>query len=326
MVRLSRSVLLAATVSLAGGVLTAPGAAYAADTTTQLSATQMVVALEPVTIATTAATKDGWTTAMTLTGDFSGSASHVVDPSRGIAYERFHLGDFHDNAYTVAGKGRYQSLSDPKSRAAVKMMGRPAVKYAFTSDPSLTLAEHLENSIPTPVTVLTDDVHHPGTKTVHDDGSTDYAMVVSGATVTLRVSPAGTLSGAHSQVGGTDAMTLTYTYGPQTVTVPAADAVIGEAQLARGVWYVDMPAHVKQVSRSGAAQARRAARGGTVKVASLRRIVRHEVSTFNTKAQLKMIRVKDVRRGVRVYATNPWTHKTVSYTVTASGKKVVVRS
>jgi hypothetical protein len=54
--------------------------------------------------------------------------------------------------------------------------------------------------------------------------------------------------------------------------------------------------------------------------------VRGEVSAFNTKAQLRMIKVTDVRRGVRVYATNPWTHKTVSYTVKASGKKVVVRS
>jgi hypothetical protein len=317
--------LLVAAVALSGGVLTAPGAAYAAETTTQLSATQMVVALEPVTIATTAAAEDGWTAAMTLTGDFSGSASYVVDPTGGIAYERYRFGDFHDTAYAVAGKGRYLALSDPKSRAAVKMMGRPAVKYSFTPAPSLTLAEHFENGTPTPVSVLSDDVHHPGTKTVHDDGSTDYAMVVDGATLTLRVGPAGTLSGAHVQAGS-DTMTVTYTYGPQTVTVPAADTVIGEAQLARGVWYVDMPAHVKQVSHSGAAQARRAARGATVKVSSLRKIVRGEASAFNTKAQLKMMKVKDVRGGVRVYATNPWTHKTVSYSITASGKRVVVRS
>jgi hypothetical protein len=205
------------------------------------------------------------------------------------------------------------------------MMGRPAVRYAFTSDTSLTLAKHLKNGIaPTPVSALTDDVHHPGTKTVHDDGSTDYAMVVDDATVTLQVSPAGTLSGVHAKGNG-DAMTLTYTYGPQTITVPAADTVISDAQLQLGVWYVDMPAHVKQVSHSGAARARRAARGATVKVASLRKAVRAEVSSFNTQAEMKMIKVKDVRRGVRVSATNPWTKKTVSYTITASGKKVIVR-
>jgi hypothetical protein len=325
MFRPSRSVLLVAAVSLTAGVLTAPGAAYAAGTTTQLSATQMVVALEPVTIATTAAAEVGWTTAMTLTGDFSGSASQVVDPSHGIAFEQFRFAGFHDTAYAVAGKGLYRSLSDPASRAAVKMMGRPAVRYAFAPDASLNLAEHLENGAPTPVSVLTDDVHHAGTKTLHDDGSTDYALVVDETTVTLRVSPAGTLSGVHA-TAGSSAMALTYTYGPQKVTAPAANTVIGEAQLALGVWYVGMPAHVKEVSQDGAAAARRAARGATVKVASLRKAVRHEVSTFNAKAQLKMIKVKNVRRGVRVYATNPWTKKTVAYTIKASGRKVVVQS
>ena len=321
-----------AAVSLAGGVLTAPGAAYAADTTTQLTATQMVVALDPVTTATTAAAEDGWKAAVTWTsesksgGSMSGSGSYVVDPSHGVAFEQFRSSDFRHTAYAVAGKGHYRSLSDPTSRAAVKMMGRPAVRYAFRSDASLTLAQHLKNEgSPSPVAVLSDDVHHPGTKTVHDDGSTDYAMVVDETTMTLRVSPDGTLSGAHAKADMyAYTSTLTYTYGPQAITVPAANTVIGEAQLERAVWYVDMPAYVKQVSHSGASQARRAARGATVKVASLRKAVRQQVSTFNTNAQMKMIKAKDVQRGVRVYATNPWTKKTVSYTITASGKKVIV--
>jgi hypothetical protein len=326
MSRPSRSVLLVAAVSLAGGVLTAPGAAYAADTTTKLTATQMVVALEPVTAATTAAAEDGWKAAITMTsGKSSGSGSYVVDPTHGIAYEGYSFDEFEHTAYTVAGKGYYRALSDSQSKAAVKMMGRPAVRYSFTPDTSLTLAVHLKGGAPTPVYVLSDDVHHPGTKTVHDDGSTDYDMVVDDQSVTLRVSPTGTLSGAHTK-GDDFATTLAYTYGPQTITVPTGSAVIGSAQLQLGVWYLDMPAHAKQVSRSGAAQTRRAARGATVKVASLRKIVRAEVSSFNTMTETKMIKVKDVRRGVRVSATNPWTKKTVSYTITASGKKVVVRN
>jgi hypothetical protein len=326
MFRTTRSVLLVATVSLAGGVLTAPGAAYAADATTHLTAAQMVAALKPVATASTAAAKDGWKAGIAVTGDLvSGSASYVVDPSRGIAYEQFHIAGLRESTYAVAGKGLYRTLPDHKARAAVKMMGRPTVRYVFAPDPSLTLNKHLKDGAPTPATVLSDDVDHPGTKTVHDDGSASYTQVVDDARVTLRVNPAGTLSGAHAQADAY-AMTLTYTYGPQTVTAPAANTAIGETQLARGVWYVDMPAHVKQASHSGAAHARRSARTATVKVASLRKAVRHEVSSFNAKAQMKMIKVTDVRRGVRVYATNPWTHKTASYTVTASGKKIIVRS
>lgn len=327
MFRPSRSALLVATVSLAGGVLTTPGAAYAADTTTHLSATQMVAALKPVAVASTAAAEGGWKAVVTMAGDpMPLSLTYVVDPPRGIAYHRLRAVGLDEATYAVAGKGLYRALPDAASRAAVKMMGRPTVRYVFNPDRSLTLAQHLrDGGAPTPASALSDDAGYPGTKTVHDDGSTDYVQVVDDLTVTLRVNPAGTLSGGHASGAGFTAK-LTYAYGPQTIAVPAATTVISEAQLSLGMWYLDMPAHVKDVSYQGAAQTRRAARGATVKVASLRKIVRRAVSTFNTKAQLKMIKVKDVRRGVRVYATNPWTHKTVSYMVIASGKKVIVRS
>jgi hypothetical protein len=326
MFRTSRSVLLVTMVSLAGsGILVAPGAASAADTTTHLSATQMVAALKPVATASAAAAEGGWKSVLRLAGDSSPvSGTYVVDPSRGIAYEQFRYGEDNETAYAVAGKGLYRTLPDAASRAAVKMMGRPAVKYVFSPDGSLTLDEYLKDGAPTPDSVLGEDLDNAGTRTVHDDGSADYVQVVDDTTVTLRVSPAGTLSGAHAKTGDYT-VTLTYTYGPQTVAAPAAETVIDEAALNVGVWYVHLPVEIKQVSHLSAAKARRAAHGATVKVASLRKIVRQEVSTFNTKAQLKMIKVKNIDRGVRVYATNPWTHKTFSYTIKASGKKVVVR-
>ncbi|GGQ72647.1 hypothetical protein [Couchioplanes azureus] len=324
MFRLSRSALLVAALSMAGGVLT-PGAAYAADTTTNLSATQMAAALKTVATASTAAADGGLRTDLVISDDTeSGSGSFVVDPSHGVSHDRLRFAGTDEDSYAVAGKGYFHTLPDRASRAAVKMMGRPTVKYAFTPDRSLTLAEHLEQT-PAPASLLSEGVDHAGTRTVHDDGSADYVQVVEGQKITLRVGPAGTLSGAQVQYGSL-AVTVTYTYAPQKITLPAASTVISEAQLTLGVWYLQMPADVKYVSHTGAANARRAARGATVQVASLRKAVRREVSAFNTKAQLKMIKVKDVRRGVRVYATNPWTHRTVAYTVTASGKKVVVRS
>ncbi len=73
----------------------------------------MPLAVTPVTTATTAAAEDGWKAAITWAGEFSGSASSVVDPAHGIAYERYRFDDFHDTAYAGAGKGRYRSLPDP---------------------------------------------------------------------------------------------------------------------------------------------------------------------------------------------------------------------
>jgi hypothetical protein len=85
-----------------------------------------------------------------------------------------------------------------------------------------------------------------------------------------------------------------------------------------------MPACVRNVAHQGAAHTRRAAKGGTVNVASLRTIVHRDAAAFNSSAKVNMLKVSNISGGTRVSATNPWTHKTVSYTVKASGSKVVV--
>ena len=37
-----------------------------------------------------------------------------------------------------------------------------------------------------------------------------------------------------------------------------------------------------------------------------------------------MIKTKSVGGGVRLYATNPWTHRTVTYTLKPSGRKITI--
>jgi len=37
-----------------------------------------------------------------------------------------------------------------------------------------------------------------------------------------------------------------------------------------------------------------------------------------------MIKTKSVGGGVRLYATNPWTHRTVTYTLEPSGRKITI--
>jgi hypothetical protein len=324
MTRLSRPALLVAAVSMFTGFMAGPTAAYAADTTTPLSAAQMSTALKAAATTSSAAGKGGWQATMTLTGVLSASGSYIVDPPHGVAFEQFRVGKDTIAEYAVDGKGTYQNLFDPRSRSAVKMIGRPAVRYVFTPDKSLRLDTYVKDNAPSPAVVLTEDVKHAGTKTVHDDGSADYRLRDQDDTaVTLHVSPAGVLTGAHATADGLNAA-LAYTYGPQHVTLPSATATISSATLSDAVTYLSMPAIVKDVAHQSAHHARRAAHGHTVKVAALRKTVRHDVAASNSADHLKMIKTKDIRAGVRVYATNPWTHKTVSYTVKASGKKVVV--
>ncbi|GAB1691178.1 hypothetical protein [Krasilnikovia sp. M28-CT-15] len=324
MLRPSRSSLLTAAVSLAAGLLTLPAPAYAADTTTSLDATAMAAALRTVADASTAAARDGWKITDAFTGgSVSASSTVVVDVSHKIAHSRYQFGGDSIAMYVVGGKGMYRSLSEPDERAAVKMMGRPQVRYQFTAVPSVTLGDFLGAGLTTPATALT-DVAHAGTRTVHGDGSAHYAYRDGdGMTITLHVSAAGTLTGSRG-AGPGFSETATYGYGVQHVTLPAASVTISATTLARGVAYVNMTDTVGEVAAQGAADTRRAAHGHRIKVAVLRRMVRQEASDFNRMIGTKMVRVTTMDRGARVYAKNPWTHKTTSFTVKASGKKIAV--
>ncbi|MEU8821366.1 hypothetical protein [Actinoplanes sp. NPDC048796] len=322
MSRLSRPALLTAAVSLSAGLVAVPGAAYAADTATQLSAAQMAAALKAVATTSTAAAAPGWRATMGLSGQLAGSSLFVVDPAGGVAFERFISGGHMTAEYAVGGKGLYEYLGDPASRSAVKMMRRPAVKFVFTANKALKLDAYVKEAAAAPGTVLTEDTDHAGTKTVHDDASADYRFTADGSAVTIHVNPAGLLTSAKATGDGL-AITLDYNYGPQHVTVPAAPVTIGAAALEQGVAYLDMPAIVKQVARQGAADTRKAAHGRKVKVASLRTVVRRDVTALNKSLRVAMVKTKNTATGVRVYATNPWTRKTTSYTLKASGTKVV---
>ncbi|MFC3737912.1 hypothetical protein [Paractinoplanes deccanensis] len=309
---------------MTAGLIAVPSAASAAGTTTSLSAAQMSAALKAVAATSTAATAKGWKATISLTGALSAAGLYVVDPAAGVVFDRTVIAGQLTADYAVAGKGLYGYLADPSSRSAVKMMGRPSVRYVFAANKALKLDTYVQDSGVSPATVLTEDVDHAGTRTVHDDASVDYQYRDGdGATVKMHVSEAGLLTTAQASGDGLG-VTLAYAYAPQRVTVPPASATIGSAALAQGVAYLDMPALVKKVARQGAADARRAAHGHKVKVTSLRKVVRRDVAALNASIQVPMVKTRNVAKGVRVSATNPWTRKTISYTLKASGTKVVL--
>jgi hypothetical protein len=325
MSRLFRSTLLVSAASMVAGLLVSPSAAYAADTVTNLTKAQMTAALKVVATASTAAGKGGWRAAMTVSGgSASGTGTFVVDPVGGAALEQFRVGGVNLTEYFVEHKGTYDQLTDSTALAAVKMIGRPSVRWAFSADKSLVLAKSVDEEFPSPTTVLSDDTAHPGTKTVHDDGSADYAFTADGAAIVLHADPAGVLAGANANAA-TQKVTLTYTYGAQKVTPPAAAVTVDSATLKKAEVYLAMADLVHGAALEGADHARSAAKGKTVKVASVRKYVRKYTKLVNQSAGVTVVKVKDIAGGSRVYATNPWTHKSVAYTVKASGKKVVVK-
>jgi hypothetical protein len=213
MLVVSRGALLAATASMATGLLGGPSAAYAADTSTPLSAAEMSTALKEVSTASARAAASGWKGTVKVTGgSLSGSESFVVDPVAGVAFERYTFSGQLLAQYVVAGKGTYAGLTDSVSRAAVKMMHRPSVRYVFTADRSVKLdAEAGEGGV-SPATLLADDVAHAGTKTFQDEGSADYRLSEDAATMTVHVTAAGVLASVDVDSEGVHEV-LAYTYG-----------------------------------------------------------------------------------------------------------------
>jgi hypothetical protein len=323
---LLRSSAVAVATSLTAALLAAPGAAFAAGTVTTLSATQMAAALKTVATTSQAASAHGWrsTTAISAT-TLSASEVMVVDPGHGVARDQFRVGTISVTTYIAEHKGTYEQLIDPVQRSAVKMMKKPGARYEFMADKKLTLAAYLAGNGTSPADVLSDDVSHAGTRTVNDDGSTDFAFTADDDTAaTIHVDADGVLTSADATATDLTA-TLTFGYGPQTVTLPTASATVSSAELNRGVAYLQMAANVKAAAADTATATRKAAHGHTVKVSALRKAARHSAADFNKAVQVTIIKVKDIGGGAKLYATNPWTHTTVAYAVKAAGKKVTVK-
>lgn len=324
MFRILRSVVVMTTASIIAGVLAAPGAAHAADTTTQLSAASMATEFKAVSTTTTAAVKKGWRATASFTSpDSTLTARYVVDPVGKAASHTYRVDGEFGATYAVAGKGMYEYTDSPQTRAAVKMMRRPSVRYVFTPE-VVNLDTYTYQHLEAPENLLTEEVAQAGTKTTHDDGSRNYAFKnEDGMALTFHVNPVGVLTSARARDSKVK-MALAYTYGTQRVTLPAPAVTVDAKTLAAAVVYLNMPAMVKGVADRGAANTRRAAKGKPVNVASLRTIVRREAVACNTSAKVNVVKVSTIGGGIRVSATNPWTRVTVSYTVKASGSKVLV--
>jgi hypothetical protein len=327
---LSRPAILLAAASVVAGLLVAPGTAWAADSTTELTAAEMKAAVAAVTGATVAAGATGWAaeagfSISTVGSSLTGRQRLRMDRVHWVADSTFTLaGQAESRSVLEQGAGIYDPVGEGRGPSALKMMGRSGVRYVFEADASVSL----DKSVPGPVELAAPTVG-AGTKTVHEDGTTDYRFKdPSVGEVTLHADASSVLTAAETALdddGLTVSMEIDYSYGAQDVPVPAPAVTIDAKALATGIAYLDMAAHVKYTANAGAADTRKAAKGGKIKVATLRKLVGKEAAAANKAAGAAMVKVKNITSGVRVHATYPWTKQSVAYTVKASGKKVVVK-
>jgi hypothetical protein len=321
--------LLLATASVTAGVLAAPGAALAADTTTTLTAAQMTAELKAVAGTTGAAGAKGWAGTFKMKSDDGlGGVTFATDPVGGRAYVKLALPYEHSTTYAVARKGVYNSLTTAKQKAAVKMIHKPSAQYVFTARTTLNITSWARANSGDPVEILTGDTdgaEYAGTRTEHDDKSVTYKYDDDDeGTFTLDVDPAGALTQAKINYADYLVETFTWQYGPQTVTLPTGAQTVSSTTMTKAMAYVNLAADVKKLAGRSAADVRTAANKHTVKVSVLRKVVKRDVATFNKNAKVKVVAVTDIAGGVRISAKNPWTGLKVVYTIKASGKKVVV--
>ncbi|GIF04329.1 hypothetical protein [Actinoplanes siamensis] len=316
------------TSMVAAGAVIAPAPARAADTTTSLTGAQMYAALKGVAGTTAAAELAGFggDYRMSVTEDgatATGTGKFAVDPDHGLGYVTTTGAVTSGPAsfYAAAGRGEYLSLTGT-GPAAAKMAGHPSATYSFQPDPALTLDAWLEG-VPVPSGLIGGDARHPGTKTVHDDGTTDYTYTdADHATFVFTTSATG-LFGAVEVTQGTDRASLTFDYGPQTVTLPPDSSVIAKALLDKATAYLDMAGSVRRAALAGAATATAKSGGRAVRASTIRTWARSEARTVNDELGFKVVAVTDIKGGVHVSAKNPFTGATVTWSVKAVGKRAV---
>ena len=320
-VRFLRSISgTAAVVTLSAALLGVPGGGAPAADLATLSKGQMAQALTTALAAARTAGKGGWTATFTtalgpvvttqeVTYDAANRRAHQQMVTAGRRYER----------YAVSRRGTYTTLADVTSRAAVTMMGRPGVKYAFGPDPALDAQEFSVSSLGGPPAVVDlSDVSFDGTRAQHRDGSVDYRYLDDSADVTVHVSAAGAMRG-YERVSANYFRSVAYTFGSQTVSLPPASAVVTNETLATGLAALDLATQVRTAADLTAAVSR-ATRALTV--TALRRVAAAQAAAANRRTDTRLVRVTNVAGGARLSATNPWTKATVGYTVTTDGSTI----
>lgn len=323
-----RLALFTTTAVMVAGTLAVPGSAVAADTTTSLTDAEMATAITAMAKTTTTAAAGGWAGSLVRTydGEPEATVAVVADPVGGLGYVKY------DNAgpgtgYAVAGRGSYHLLTTARQKAAAKLVGKPSATFAFVSQPSLQITSW---AAATPASPTRWFVYRPGgnpTRTVHDDGSVTYRFWDdTSGDVVLDTTAGGVLSSAKRNYEESGAR-YSWRYGSQHVSLPALNSTttVGNAQLTKAAAYVYLRSDVKGLAGTIAKYVRQSSGKRTVKVNRVRQVAGRQVAAFNKKMQVTVVKVTNIKGGVRISAKSPYTGVKVAYTIKASGKKVIVK-
>jgi hypothetical protein len=344
------AVLLAGLATVAASVLM-PSAAFAAGNT--VTTDELKSALSSVVTATAAAETEGfagvtvWTDEDAVGTGSSHTRTSLVSARTGRAadYTRDSKGVLLDGYVQVTGYGVYTYLPPVEAEPVVKYMGRSGASWLVhkeaTTDanpadgrPSVHVAQVLDEII-SPDDDAT--VYHDATVTT--DGETrviemPFTISEGGEPLTGSVTIKdvnGVMTQSQFDLSDMRLADTTYVYGDQQVDLPAAKAVVGRAAFNDAYALQQNAGRVKKLADATAkslAKTVKSKKSTKVKVTALRRAAFNRAAAANAdtwNSDVALYSVKNVTGGVRITERNPYTKKTVSYTLKLTGKKVTVR-
>lgn len=346
-----RSSALLASAALVVGAVAAPCAAFADDTTTPpatttpatttITADDLTAALKAAQQPTTDAEKAGWSMHGTdaVNGQdpirmnvlYAVSRDQLSGGGVGTLIQAQHRGTW------ISVRGMNALMPGVHVKRSLKAIGKQNAQWILMPEKKLNLLgnDSLVGDL-TPDATLTDlldpsqtPVTDPVTETVAADGATTYQFSSTDSdeeTVAFSVT-----IGADDTLAELDAVTatekdqMTFAYGAQHVSLPPRRLTVTEAQLERGAALADLPRLVRLVADDVATVVKIKAHKHAIKVGLLRSVARSTTRGLDRTLGLKALSTRAIAHGVRITGVNRHTHTRVSYTVTASGKKAVVR-
>lgn len=348
------ALLLGATLVL--GAVATPSLAFAdgTPTTTDLTPAELVSALTAAQTASKQAGATGWSQTLHEAVPEVGITMNVTETyaiNEGRGYLDVTGNFLSAKEIDVQHKGSYLStatfaeFSGAKHVARVlAAIGRPHATWIYAPDKTVDLADPADGiAVDSPDGVLAafidpteTAVTGTPTETVSADaGTTTYTFsatlsdsneVTADAeagivTVTLNASgqmTALTMKMSDDQVSGT------FKYGVQHIALPTASQVVTLAQFEKGVPLLTMSSDVRKIATTTRTEVARKAH----KKSSTAHLIRKDAVALAAKANKKdhehVFSARIVKHGVRVTATNPFTHAKVSYTIKAVGKRAVL--
>lgn len=335
------------------GASTAPSATAPSATTTQLTPQQLTADLTKAAAATKAAGKDGWSESVhTAAPDGSASMAWtlVYAVRQGRAYTAI-SGELTGKMIAVQHAGIYAGTSSVASilgsAAHVKRLlaavGRPNATWIYTPDPTVDLTDgEFGMADASPAQLLSaliaptyETVTGAPAKTVAAGGmSTTYAFTVAAAkpkdpdsvagTITVTLNAGGVMT-AFTATSSDEAESGSFAYGKQNILLPTGAQVVSISRLLDGEALLRMKSDARKI----AAQTRTQVTKTKHKKSRTVRLIRTKAATLvanaNSADGLHVFSRRNIAGGVRVTATNPYTHDKLIFTVKGAGKKAIVR-